>query len=263
MQHVDPEILALIALGEDGPDVVGPHERAHLDACAECQEESADLAAVTALARTVRTDELEHPSPEVWARISAELGLDAPAAPAPAAPAPAAQPPVALPPARSERRHRGAARHRWGLVAAAASVALVLGVGAGIVWDRATTQGPTDTVIAQASLDALPDWPDASGQATIETAPDGTRQAVISMDAPPGADGYREVWLIAEDLSGLTSLGVLKGSEGRFDIPDDLDLAAFPLVDVSQEPLDGDPAHSGDSIVRGSLTAAPTPTTSS
>lgn len=245
MQHVDPEILALIALGEDGPDVVGPHERAHLDACAECQEESADLAAVTALARTVRADELEYPSPQVWERISAELGLDAPAQTTELRPSPA----------RSERRHRRSAPRRWGLVAAAASVALVAGVGAGIVWDRATTQDPTDPVIAQALLDALPDWPDASGEATIETAPDGTRQAVISVDAPASADGYREVWLIAEDLSSLTSLGVLEGSEGRFDIPDDLDLAAFPLVDVSQEPLDGDPAHSGDSIVRGSLTA--------
>ena len=78
---------------------------------------------------------------------------------------------------------------------------------------------------------------------------------MISVDAPPSADGYREVWLIADDLSSLTSLGVLEGSQGRFDIPDDLDLAAFPLVDVSQEPLDGDPAHSGDSIVRGPLTA--------
>ena len=140
------------------------------------------------------------------------------------------------------------------MVAAAASVALVAGIGAGIVWDRVTTQEPSDPIIAQAPLDALPDWPDASGQATIETAPDGTRQAVISVDAPPSADGYREVWLIAEDLSSLTSLGVLEGSQGRFDIPDDLDLAAFPLVDVSQEPLDGDPTHSGDSIVRGSLT---------
>ena len=242
MQHVDPEILALIALGEAAPDVAGPTERAHLETCAECQEESADLAAVAALARTVRPDELEHPSPQVWARISAELGLDAPAEPSP------------VPAARTQRRHHRSAPRRWGLVAAAASVALVAGIGAGIVWDRVMTQEPSDPIIAQAPLDALPDWPDASGQATIETAPDGTRQAVISVDAPPSADGYREVWLIAEDLSSLTSLGVLEGSQGRFDIPDDLDLAAFPLVDVSQEPLDGDPTHSGDSIVRGSLT---------
>ena len=249
MQHVDPETLALIALGEDGPDVAGQIEHDHLAACAECQEDAADLAAVAALARAVRPDELESPSPQVWERISDELGLgvDAPAAPVPL---PRAVHPRPVSSARSR-----AARSRRGqrtLIAAAASVALVAGVAAGIVWDRATVD-PAAPVIAEALLDALPDWPDASGQATIQTAPDGTRQAVITVDAPANADGYREVWLIAEDLSSLTSLGVLEGSEGRFDIPDDLDLTAFPVVDVSQEPLDGDPAHSGDSIVRGNL----------
>ena len=251
MQHVDPEILALVALGEDGPDVAGQPEHDHLDVCTECQEDAADLATVADLARSVRPDELQTPSPQVWERISAELGLDAPAAPAPL---PGAARLRAVPSTRPSARSRTARRQRSQrvLVAAAASVALVAGVAAGVIWDRATVD-PADPVIAEALLDALPDWPDASGQATIETAPDGTRQAVITVDAPAGADGYREVWLIAEDLSSLTSLGVLEGSQGRFDIPDDLDLAAFPVVDVSQEPLDGDPAHSGDSIVRGNL----------
>lgn len=76
---------------------------------------------------------------------------------------------------------------------------------------------------------------------------------MIDLDAPTSADGYREVWLIASDLSGLVSLGVLQGQEGRFDIPAGLDLEKFSLVDVSEEHFDGDPAHSGDSIVRGPL----------
>jgi len=33
----------------------------------------------------------------------------------------------------------------------------------------------------------------------------------------------------------------------------DVDLKNYVLVDVSQEPVDGDPNHSGDSIVRGEL----------
>jgi hypothetical protein len=36
-------------------------------------------------------------------------------------------------------------------------------------------------------------------------------------------------------------------------VPADVDLRDYVLVDVSQEPLDGNPAHSGDSIVRGQL----------
>jgi RNA polymerase sigma-70 factor (ECF subfamily) len=43
------------------------------------------------------------------------------------------------------------------------------------------------------------------------------------------------------------------GDEGRFTFPVGLDLDDFAVVDVSAEPFDGDPAHSGDSILRGEL----------
>ena len=36
-------------------------------------------------------------------------------------------------------------------------------------------------------------------------------------------------------------------------VPAGIDPAQFALVDVSREPVDGEPAHSGDSIVRGLL----------
>ena len=35
------------------------------------------------------------------------------------------------------------------------------------------------------------------------------------------------------------------------EMPDGLEISQFPVVDVSDEPFDGDPAHSGGSIVRG------------
>jgi hypothetical protein len=81
---------------------------------------------------------------------------------------------------------------------------------------------------------------------------DGARVVDVTLTAPD-AGGFREVWLISSDASQLVSLGVLRGSEGSFTIPDGLDLGRFALVDVSEEPFDGDPAHSGDSIVRGEL----------
>ena len=65
----------------------------------------------------------------------------------------------------------------------------------------------------------------------------------------------REVWLLTEAVDGLISLGLLNGTEGEFIVPDSVDLERFSIVDVSQEPLDGDPTHSGDSIVRGPLGA--------
>jgi hypothetical protein len=37
-------------------------------------------------------------------------------------------------------------------------------------------------------------------------------------------------------------------------LPADLDLGRFDVVDVSREPLDGNPGHSSDSVLRGTLT---------
>ena len=81
------------------------------------------------------------------------------------------------------------------------------------------------------------------------------RTIVVDLDAPVPSGDVREVWLIRSDASGLVSLGLLDGSTGRFVVPDGIDVDEFNLVDVSAEPVDGDPAHSGDSIVRGELSA--------
>jgi hypothetical protein len=69
-----------------------------------------------------------------------------------------------------------------------------------------------------------------------------------------GTGPLREVWMMRSDLGGLVSVGYLDGDQGRFTVPDGVDTAEFPVVDVSAEADDGDPAHSGDSIVRGTLT---------
>lgn len=67
------------------------------------------------------------------------------------------------------------------------------------------------------------------------------------------AGGYREVWSISTDLPRLTSVGILTEGSGKLDLPEGVDMAAFAVVDVSDESFDGDPAHSGNSIVRGQL----------
>jgi anti-sigma-K factor RskA len=75
----------------------------------------------------------------------------------------------------------------------------------------------------------------------------------VDLDDGEQGDGFREVWLIKADASALVSLGVLEGSTGVFEVPDGIDLREYVLVDISLEPEDGDPDHSGDSIVRGEL----------
>jgi hypothetical protein len=259
--HCDPDVLALRALGEE----VGPPEvDAHLAECSECRTELESLRHVVRTARSGSPDDApQAPPAHVWEGIHAELGLTTPAAPeAPAAdagpPAPVVRDAAADQPPADElgvARHRRLRRARTAplLMAAAATGAVVGGLG---VW--ALTDGPgvepAPEVVATTTLDPLPSW-DVQGTAAVEVAADGTRLLVVEV---PGAgtgapDGYHEVWLLDPDVSQLVSLGVLDGESGTFAIPAGLELDALPVVDVSLEPYDGDPAHSGDSVVRGTL----------
>lgn len=254
MSHVEPDQLALLALGEP---VVTSEEEKHLSSCAQCAAELSEMRRTVVIARsTVGESALEAPPPAVWVRITQELGLGEPAA----APSPepvdepvdqtqeASDAPATAPSDRP--RERRGARRLWVL---AASIVLIAVVGAG-AWALVQRLAPVS--IAQASLAAFPDHPDAEGSAEIEEARDGSRTLTVTLDAGTSSDAYREVWLIRNDAGALISLGVLVGEEGSFPIPEGVDLAEYSLVDVSVEPIDGDPAHSGDSIVRGELTFA-------
>lgn len=240
MRHVDPEDLALVALGEP----VDAATREHLDACPECAAAVASFADVVGVAREIGPDDVLVAPPErVWAAISEELALGGPAtgtgtrAGGTAASAPSAQV-VPL-------RRRGLP---W-LAAAAAAGVVVGSVGTGLLLNRPE---PAPTTLAQAALDPLPGW-DASGDAQVIERADGTVELVVTLDGPAADGDFREVWLIDREVTRLVSLGVLEGATGTFTVPAGLDLSDFAVVDVSAEPFDGNPAHSGDSIIRGVL----------
>jgi hypothetical protein len=283
-QHVDPDVLALVSLGEPVEDEAA---RRHLAGCAQCADEVAALSEVVAVGRSSAPgDTLVAPPPAVWARIRDELGLD-PALTPGAAPRATADDdgagtttsptPGTTGGGTSEDRGPGHVapgsggtvstvvtepgvapvvplRRRAPWVAAAAAAGLVVGgVGGAALMDRVRADAPAP-VVAEVALDPLPGW-SASGDAFVEQASDGTRTLVVTLEGGVDDGGFREVWLIDEDVTKLVSLGVLDGTEGRFSIPAGLDLAEFPVVDVSEEPFDGDPGHSGDSIIRGVLPA--------
>jgi hypothetical protein len=136
------------------------------------------------------------------------------------------------------------------VLAAAAAGLVVGGVGGGLVV-AGLQRADSEQVLAEAQLDALPGW-SATGDAVVEEDADGRRTLVVRLAGAEG-DGFREVWLLDREATRLVGLGVLDGDEGRFTIPVGLDLDDFAVVDVSAEPFDGDPAHSGDSILRGEL----------
>ncbi len=244
MSHLDPEHLALVAIGEELTDA----EQQHLATCDVCSLELAELEHTVAVGRsTVSLGELETPPERVWDRILDEVRSQPEAAasgipvdvPVDSAPAVAENQP-------DQRRTRRRGRMLFALAASIAAVLVIAGV-----WTFVRTTRPVE--IASATLDAFPDHPDAVGTAQVTELADGERTLTVSLDDVEESDGFREVWLITADASDLVSLGELDGKKGTFVVPADVDLRDFVLVDVSQEPRDGDPAHSGDSIVRGQL----------
>ncbi|TFD65614.1 anti-sigma factor [Cryobacterium ruanii] len=252
--HIVTDDLHLLALAELD---VSDRERTHLAACAACAGEYLALRQVVQLGRAAGPDRLLTPPGGVWVGIHAELALSE------AVRTPLLPPKLRYPTDAATRPDASAADHaepaafapvrrlprrRWVPVAAAVGL---IGLVGGIAIGVATTAGGAERVVAEAALDALPGW-SASGSARVEEAADGRRSVVVDLDAPAGAS-LREVWLLKADASGLVSLGFLDGSIGRFTVPAGVDLTQYPLVDVSAEPADGDPAHSGDSIVRGEL----------
>ena len=257
MMHSDPEVLAAVAMGET--DVTFDDAR-HAASCDECSREVRSLRRVAELARSGPEEgPLARPDGAVWSRISATLGLADDVLPASVGGADSeisgrsAAPVTEL---RRRRRARGVGGHesrrRWVLpVAAAASVALISAVAGGVV----LAQRSSPTVLAAVQLGPLPEWSGSSGDARIEQAGDGQRDVLVTLQTsvPASKTAYREVWLLSTDLTKLVSIGVLSGDEGSFVLPEGIDLRDYPIVDISEEVLDGDPAHSGNSIVRGEI----------
>lgn len=241
MNHISPDTLSLLALGEH---VGSADDRTHLAACGDCRAELDTLQRTAVVARsTMTTEPLLDPPTRVWARISEELALGS------------AQPQTSavVTELHRPRDRRGGRPSRRAIVAlsAAAAVALVAG-GVGAAW-IALRPAPV-TVLASASLQAFPAWVGSTGEAVVEEEPGGGRVIALTLDTPADLTGYREVWLMNSDASQLVSLGVVDGTSGTFTIPDGLDLSRYDVVDVSSEPYNGNPAHSGDSILRGHIT---------
>ncbi|MFF0991221.1 anti-sigma factor [Kocuria nitroreducens] len=266
MAHLSEETLTLLALGEAGD----PRSQEHVAACPDCAAELASLQRVVRAGRA-EAPVLTAPGPGVWAAIHAELGLSDAVAADPLAgvrgdAADAAQ--DATGPADSTTAGDGAgsggatvveldARRRrprrgvpYPLAAAAAAAALLVG-GVSVWGAQRLGLEPEPTVLATAELEPLAGYT-ARGSAEVDERPDGSRQLVVRTD-PADVDGFKEVWLLAPDAQRMVSLGVMAGEEGVFVLPENLDVGEFPVVDVSNEPIDGDPTHSGDSIVRGVL----------
>jgi anti-sigma factor RsiW len=277
VQHCTPEQLALAALREPLPDA----DTAHMATCEQCRAEVASLQrAVDALAvpELAAPGASVAPPMRVWESIAEATGVTVtprpelvaptgshPAPPVTGTPSFTVAPPVDLarpidePPV--EERSGGtvlpfrARRRPLLLIAAAAVAGAAIGAGAVAVLRDGTPEPEREPIAAPVvavDLDPLADN-DASGRASVIERPDGTRVLEVELRAGDVASGYYEVWLIDEAVEDMVPVGVARAGTVSFELPVGLDLGRFPIVDVSVEPLDGDPTHSGVSVVRGVL----------
>ncbi|MGJ7442829.1 anti-sigma factor [Aquipuribacter sp. MA13-6] len=187
---------------------------------------------------------------------------------------PATSSPAPGPGWAGERPTRRPGLRRAAPLLAVAAAGLAVGVaGSAVVAALDPDDAPTDAqVLAAADLEAFGRvaGTSVSGAARLEARPtdvvgvDGqvTRVLQVWLDELPdtGADGFLEAWLIDPDTGAMVSLGPVDTGGGRtvtvdLTVPAGLDVGTYALVDVSAEPLDGDPTHSGDSLLRGTLGA--------
>jgi hypothetical protein len=243
--HTNPDLLALLAIGED---VAAEEDLVHIANCPDCRSELDALSAAAGTARrTTERDVLVAPRAEVWQRISRELQLQPSSVAAsgpPAEPSTGASRSTALPSA--ERR-----RVRAASFVLAAALALAVGIGLGANLDRVVA-GQRE--VAAVPLNALPRFSGSSGRAVVEEDREGNRTLVVQISSPEPATGPREVWMTNSKGDPMIAMGYLDDNEGRFPISPTVDLKEFQLIDISQEPEDDqDFRHSGISIVRGKL----------
>lgn len=281
MVHVNSALLAGHALGQD--DALDAADQEHLASCSHCRAELDQYRRVVTLGQGTQASETPTPPLDrIWRSIQAELAPtsateeiaatktmvadsapsltanDRPASDVPGNDETANDTPVSVVAASDETTDAGgekpiAGRRRkwWPIVAAAAALGLVVGAGATVIINRNDVQ-----VAASTALSALPGHTGHGTAELLRTANDPELR--VSVDGPQPADppSYREVWLINSDGQRMYSLGVLPESgTGTYPLPTLLanGLDGFTIVDVSIEPYDGNPAHSRNSQVRGSL----------
>jgi hypothetical protein len=269
VSHLDEEAIALRALGEELDTAFA----AHLVECETCRLAVADLERVVAVGRSGSAgDALVSPPAAVWAAIAAEVGIATTASATASGVGAAAggrgvdgtrTPDRAdsttdgsrVLPLAGRGRLRRVGRSPWA-VAAAVAAGLVVGIAGTLGWQVLTNE---EQVLASATLDPLPGQ---EGQATVSVV-DGAfgRTVEVTMDAEPPPGQLLEVWLLTEDRQHMVPIGVLEpGAEGgSWEMPEGVTFSAYPVVDVSIEPDDGDPAHSGNIMMQGTLAPALAP----
>ncbi len=197
--------------------------------------------AIIAMARSVEPQDSDRIAPptQVWHNILAELQVE-----------------VASQEAAARKQTRHPKTEDWfsstRLLSIAAATLLLVGAVIAIVNVSYDDSSLTEVASAVMTDEGLPVATSATANARFLCA-DESCFVQVDLTALPdaGADDL-ELWVINNDVSDMHSLGTVT-SDGRFSLPQGVTADDFPIVDISIEPRDGDPTHSGQSVLRGSF----------
>lgn len=224
----------------------------------ELRDELGEVADLLALGPSDVVD--ERPSPDLWASIESQLAGEGKPSGLPGSGSTILPPSaftaddsasaddddrsvVSLAEARSKRRFRTA------LAAGAAAAVLLVGVPVGL----ALRESADEPIVVDAGADLGAVTADFTGSGSAELAERELR--VETMGLVPLDDAVYELWLleiVEGEPNDLVSVGLIE-ADGTYVIDESVDLDRFNVVDISIEPTDGDPAHSGNSVLRGEL----------
>ncbi len=215
-------------------------------------------------------DQLWDPAPPPALNLAAITGAvatpaasEVPDATSPAAAAPTS--PARREPSTSQQRRRWWPRitavPAFGLAAGGlACVALGLGIGAAVFGGGepaptvASTSAPTPTPVRQVSLQRLGNAPEsAEGLARVFATSTGDTLDVKVAGMPPLAPGsFYELWALGTKgrMVSLGNITVDANGRGATSVRMPVALSQFPILDISVEPADGNPTHSGSSMLR-------------
>ncbi len=284
MQHPDPDDLTLLAMGEPLDTAID----IHIAECEQCRAEVESMRRTVELAELSNYGEgTRQPDEHVWDAIAAELGFGAtqtangsshashtgtstpwpvttetadpttqpdrraaPTDPPTLRAVPGTGTPEPRPTSANDRARRWP---RWAAPVAALLIGAALGAG---VLAVAQNRSDSVTVEATAPLSPVPTGPlagkDTQGQAELVSTTQGQQVRVSATDLPAMPGTSYEVWLFGND-GKMISLGSLDQGKGDFTVPGDISTQEYRTVDISDEPPDGNPKHSGISMIRGSF----------
>ncbi len=129
---------------------------------------------------------------------------------------------------------------------------VVIVAAAGIVSLARRDSGDAKTVQEVALTEV--DESGARGSAALVRDDNGYALRVDTTGLTDRDGTYYELWLMNPDTNSFVSLGpVLPGTRSTHPLPAGVTTKTDPFVDISVEPLDGDPAHSTVSVLRGNF----------